>query len=361
MGKPKKPEERAKLLKSSQEKGSNDGLITLDAAKLMAQGMNPNATNFLIRKIVRYYAIRIFHAPFSFPGSCANSWKTISDLESGYSASLTTDLKKYLIDERTTKDFPVSINLWNTVGELVKTSAKNSLYLVIEEHGSLGNCEMSRGECWEAVGAELIDCCNSVYLFRTMNGNWPNVHEQEEFDTTLLAAMRIVRKATHPFELHARSLLYKTDKNEIAIPIEGKLSIAYGAPRALSSYDTDLDSFVQSLAERVNQFQKASSEQAIHELLYAVRLDKSRDDEYFRLWYLRLHQALVDLMDHCQNPDLKCYLKKLRKEQWWIDLNYHRNCIAHHHTERADYQKISDLHEFALKVLDRVSNLALSK
>ena len=146
-----------------------------------------------------------------------------------------------------------------------------------------------------------------------------------------------------------------TDKNEFTRSIEGKLNIAYGGARVISSLDnTEVSSWAKNIAGRVAQLQNASSDQAIHELLYAVRLDKSRDDEYFLLWYLRLHQALVDLGTYCQNSGLKDYLEKLRKEQRWKELKNHRHAIAHFETGRADYQKICDLHRFALEVLDHV-------
>ena len=113
-------------------------------------------------------------------------------------------------------------------------------------------------------------------------------------------------------------------------------------------------SCANNISGKVARLQEAKSDQAIRELLYAVRLDKSRGDEYFRLWYLRLHQALVDLGIYCQNSDLKDYLDKLRKEKRWKELKDHRNAIAHYETGRADYQEISNLHRFALEVLDHV-------
>ena len=350
MGKQKNPEKRAELLRSSQEEKSN-GDVTLAAAKLMAQSINPNAADFLTRKIVGYYAIRIFHAPFSSPDNCTSAWERIPGMEAEYSATLTSHLEKYLEDGRANKTYPVPSGLREAIDKLVKGSGNNSIYLVIEEHGSVDNCVMNQGECWEAN----IGDYDSVYIFKTTDGAWPNVQEQEETDAALLAAIRTMTKATHPFELHARSLQYVTDKNEFSRSIEGKFNIAYGGVRRISSlHNFDMVSCANYISGKVAQLQKASSDQAIRELLYAVRLDKSRDDEYFRLWYLRLHQALVDLGIYCQNSDLKDYLDKLRKEKRWKELNDHRNAIAHYETGRADYQKISDLHRFAIEVLNHV-------
>lgn len=350
MGKQKKPEKRAELLRSSQEQKSNGG-VTLAAAKLMAQSINPNAADFLTRKIVGYYAIRIFHAPFSLPDNCTSASERIPGMEAEYSATLTSHLEKYLEDGRANKAFPVPSGLREAIDKLVKGNGNNSIYLVIEEHGSVDNCVMNQGECWEAN----IGDYDSVYIFKTTDGAWPNVQEQEETDAALLAAIRTMTKATHPFELHARSLQYVTDKNEFTCSIEGKLNIAYGGVRVTSSLDnTDVSSWAKNISGRVARLQEASSDQAIREMLFAVRLDKSRDDEYFRLWYLRLHQALVDLGIYCQNPDLKDYLDKLRKEKRWLELKNHRNAIAHYETGRADYQKISDLHRFAMEVLNHV-------
>lgn len=133
------------------------------------------------------------------------------------------------------------------------------------------------------------------------------------------------------------------------------MSIGYGGFRKISSLkNSDLGSSAKEISVKTAKLRQASSDQAVQELLYAVRLDKSRDDEYFRLWYLRLHQALVDLGTYCQDPVLKNHLDTLRKEQRWKELNEYRHAIAHHWTERADYRKISDLHKFATEILDQI-------
>lgn len=350
MGKPKKPERRAELLRSSQEEKSN-GDITLAAAKLMAQSLNANASDFLTRKIVGYYAIRIFHAPFALPDHCPSAWELIPGMGTGYSATLTSHLDKFIEEGRVNNIFPVSPGFRETVENLAKSHLNNSIHLVIEEHGSVDNCILDHGECWEGSSDDYA----SVYIFKTSDGAWPNVQEQEETDTALLAAIRTMTRKTHPFELHARSLQYVTDKHEFTISIEGKLNIAYGGLRAISSLNnSDVGSWAKKISGKAAKLRQASSNQAIRELLYAVRLDKSRDDEYFRLWYLRLHQALVDLGAYCQDPVLKDHLDTLRKEQRWQELNEHRHAIAHHWTERADYRKISDLHKLATEILDQI-------
>ena len=78
-------------------------------------------------------------------------------------------------------------------------------------------------------------------------------------------------------------------------------------------------------------------------------------DEFFRLWYLRLWQALRDTGEFCASGRLKAHLDTLRHQPRWINLTEHRHAIAHWETARVDYGKVADLHRFAVEVLDYIA------
>ena len=71
------------------------------------------------------------------------------------------------------------------------------------------------------------------------------------------------------------------------------------------------------LGENAECLRQASVDAAINELLAAIRLDKAKDEEHFRLWYLRLWQALVDVGLHCELQAVKDHLEGLKTQQRW--------------------------------------------
>ena len=164
-------------------------------------------------------------------------------------------------------------------------------------------------------------------------------------------------KAAHPFELHARSVCYVTDKKETAHALAFEVSIAYGGARAISPIPGgEVEEWTDRVGERVERLLLASSDPAVNELLTAIRLDETRDDEYFRLWYLRLWQALRDVGEFCKPQTVRAHLGTLRDQPRWKALTKHRNAIAHWQTGRINYEKVADLHRFAVEVADFIAN-----
>ena len=197
-----------------------------------------------------------------------------------------------------------------------------------------------------------------MVIFRISGGAWPEFTEMVERDTALLAAMRTMTKKAHPFELHARSVRFITDAGETAHPVTFEANIAYGGARAIPRIpDGEVPAWAKEVADRVGRLRQASADPAVNELLSAIRLDKARGDEFFRLWYLRLWQALRDTGEFSTSNSVKSHLATLRSQQRWKDLTDHRNAIAHWETARVDYEKVADLHRFAVEVLDYVAGV----
>ena len=353
MGKHRKPASRAALLTASQER-PKAGVVTLAAARRAARGLNPDASEFLVRDIVGYNATRIFHTPVTWPDGKAGSWVRIKGSTPEYSATLTSSLKTYLDSASTQGQFARSPGFRETVAEVEKRQGRDTIFLVVEERGPINDCRMERGECWPLPD----EGPDGVAIFKTSKGAWPQFREQEERDTALLAAIRTMRKARHPFELHARSVCYITDQGETALPFTLEMSIGYGGVRAISRMsDGEVASWADEVGDREARLRRASVDPAVNELLNAIRLDEAKDDEYFRLWYLRLRQALVDVGLHCKYQEVRKHLKTLKPEQRWRDLTKHRDAIAHWETGRVDYRKVTDLHCLAVEVVDYIDGV----
>ena len=222
MGKHRKPASRAALRKESQEKKPGSGLA-LGGARIMAEAFNPEGSEFLVREIVAYSATKIFHAPVNWPDECDTYWVRIPGETREYSATLTGELKNYLENASKLGQFANDPGLRETVGDLEKRAGAKSTYLVVEERGQITGCRMDRGECWQGPDAGR----DGVVIFKTGGGAWPTFTEQVKRDTALLAAMRTMTKAPHPFELHARSVCYITDQGRASS------SFDYGDERRL--------------------------------------------------------------------------------------------------------------------------------
>lgn len=350
MPKHRTPASRAALRKASQEKKPGGGLA-LGGARLIAERLNPEGAELLVREIVAYSATKIFHAPVNWPKESDESWVRIQGDTPEYSATLTGELKDYLENGSKLGQFAIDPGLRETVEDVEKRAGTKSTYLVVEERGQVTECTLDRGECWQGPDGGR----DGVVVFKTSGGAWPTFSEHVERDTALLAAMRTMTGDSHPFELHARSVCYITDQGEPAHPLTMEINVAYGAPRSTMPLARGMVAeWASQLGENAEWLRRASVDPAINELLAAIRLDKANDEEYFRLWYLRLWQALVDVGLHCKLQAVKDHLERLKTQQRWKDLTEHRVAIAHWWTERVDYEKVADLHRLAVEVADYV-------
>ena len=324
----------------------------MSGVRLLAENINPEVSEFLVREIVAYNATKIFHAPVRWPDENDDSWVRIQGETPDHSATLTGELKGYLDNESNLGQYAIDPGLREMVGKIEKQSGSGSTYLVVEERGLIADCRMDQGECWLGPNNGK----DGVVIFKASGGAWPTFNEQAERDLALLAAMRTMTKVTHPFELHIRSVCFITDKREPAHPMTIEMNVAYGGVRAITqiSGGTVLE-WADQLADNAERLRRASTDPAVNELLAAIRLDKAEDEEYFRLWYLRLWQALVDVGLYCEQEEVRNRLKVQKEQQRWKDLSKHRTAIAHWSTDIVDYEKVQDLHRFAVEVADYIT------
>ena len=94
----------------------------------------------------------------------------------------------------------------------------------------------------------------------------------------------------------------------------------------------------------------ATAKPQIAELMEALLLDRSKDDKYFRLWYLRLWQALNDArklirVNEFRSGEIVAGKKTIN------ELRNYRNEIAHWWTGRLDYSYADDIQRTVVKLL----------
>ena len=89
------------------------------------------------------------------------------------------------------------------------------------------------------------------------------------------------------------------------------------------------------------------------ELFDSVLLDKNWDDNYLRLWYLRLWQAIDDSKKHLGHPQLFNKTKVIAGKMTPKKLKEYRDEIAHWHTGKLDYPHLQNLQYTAMELLRR--------
>ena len=325
--------------------------MTLAGARMIAKNLNSGQSDFLKREIVSYSITKVFHAPVNWPSEHACHWIRISGGTHEYSATLTSDPARYLKNSSVLGQYNNDPGLQEQVDGFEGKHGKGSSYLTIEESGQVIECVMDEGECWENPD----ELGGGVVIFKISGRPWPKFSEKTEWDISLLTSMRMRTHVSHPFELYARSVLFITDCGEPAHALNVEMSVSYGGLRVTKPIpDGELSKWADDTGQAAERLRIVSTDSAIRELLAATRLDEAKDDEYFRLWYLRLWQAMEDISRYCLMPDVKRHMRKLKGTERWAELTSHRRAIAHWHTARVDYGKVQDLHNFAIELSEYI-------
>ena len=282
----------------------------------------------------------------------------LSDLL-GYFENDTTESIHYAIDvalrtsvERTYRE---------SVGQHNQKRA-TPLFLVIEEDVGVSPTELSGGECYridESVESEaMIDGGREgermLMAFRTVDGSWPDYEPDRHIINVVLTAIKIEQNITGYVHQKCESACFVSTVGE---------AVRYGAD--LTTQPVQLD--VVSEIEPSTLAQKAHSLQAIigamtwdlngitTEVFDSVVREKTHDDAYLRLWYLRLWETIAD-------KGAKKYLGCKQLENWSDvvagkrtpkELKRYRNDIAHWHTGKIDYSYLNDLEKTTLELLRR--------
>ena len=327
-----KPEHRA-LERKASRKLRDDGYLTLAWTRTLAEKGSP----ILERHIVGYRSTTIFASPFSWTNPTNVDWIGVASSTidgTTCSAILTHDLAKYLSEISGQDHYRSSPGLREQVASLEKTHGDSRAFLVFEQAGSLTKCTLNQGECFYGKVSENQD---GLILVRTVDGAWPEMRETVDFQNKVLAVVRTRTKSLHPYELHAHSLCYVTDDGEIGIPLAFTINLVYGGFRTATLIpEDDVEEWgaeFQLSLDRMDAFQQNA---AMSELLVAIRLDSAKDEEFMRLWYLRLWQALVDFGMVFKNTSIGPELVRMSMAQEWQEINAHRTAIAHWQTELID-------------------------
>ena len=309
---------------------------------------------------------------FTFPGSYLVAEEPV-DHQIVYSddcfrAAIVSDLPAYF--ERDPADsFHYSIDVYLRVqvcstydSAIEETSRKDHpeapLFLVIEEHVNISSTLLNSGECLAIdeyrEGMPVVEGGREGALLAicTVNGVWPDFHADMARANVVLAAVKAEQNITgHIDELYSCSCFVSNDGLAVYI-LDASMRVEVTKASILKSPD------LKKKANRIrNMVQKmmVDPESVAGELFDSILLDKTKDDKYFRLQYLRLWQALEDSSrkKHLTKLQIRNYDKVIAGKKTPKELYRHRNDIAHWYTGEIDYSSLQGLEHTVTELLRR--------
>lgn len=344
---------RETLLKSLEP--SDSGGFTTHSTKAVAKALGGRPARCTITGYCRTFVFR-------FPGAYLVAEEPV-DHKVVYShddlkAAIVSNLPAYFErDPAESLHYSIAVPLRASVSNIYEKALEQAnqqsppkvpLFVVIEEYTEVPPTVLNSGECFIKGGREGE---KALFAERTIDGSWPDFHPDMHLVNIVLAAVKVEQNVTgHIEELH-RSACFVNSKGQAVYihpspTISANLeSFSYLEPPALMEKADRIEALLQRMI--------ADSEPAAAELFDSILLDKTKDDSYLRLWYLRLWQALDDAKRYLGYPQLDNLNTVTAGERTPTELREYRRDIAHWYTGRIDYSYLSDLQRTALELLRR--------
>ena len=356
---------RESVLKSLEKKPS--GGFTTHAAKDMFARRGGTAA---VCTITHYCRTTVFEYPGCHLASEEPDLHEVICEDEAFRAAVVSDLTAYF--QESCSEFPhyaIDVSLRDGVDriyskEVSQQKATNvPIFLVIEQYESVPVTTFENGECFliderrdgEAVIEGGREGERALLVVRTINGEWPDFSPAMQAVNTVLAAVKVEQNVTHHIDELYSCSCFVSDDGRAVYTFHPTMSIGYGAGRVSSP--TDADGLQKKLAGvrsiHLGLQRDSVTTPQVAELIDSVLLDKTQDDGYFRLWYLRLWQAAADAKRLLGQPkfgeDLTIIAGKLTPKE----LKDYRNSIAHWWTGKVDFSFVTGIQQTVLELLRR--------
>ena len=237
------------------------------------------------------------------------------------------------------------------------------IFLVTEEYETIPATQFANGECflideWRN-GKALIEGGRegkrALLAFKTSNGAWPDFSSDSHAVNTVLAAVKVEQNVTHHLDELYSCSCFVSDGGRAVYTAKLTMSVRYGGVRVSSPVDTDglrgKVAGVRSIYDGLRQDSLKTPQVA--ELIDAILLDKTRDDAHFRLWYLRLWQAVVDAKRILGQPKFEDEANTIAGNLTAIQLKEYRDRIAHWWTGNVDFSFVTGIQQTVQELMRR--------
>lgn len=352
---------RESLLRSL--KPSGGGAFTAEGVKLMAAPLGGESTECTITAHCR---TSIFEYPGVYLVEAADYHVIYSN--DGVTAAIVSDLQAYFTRQsEASRHYSVDVSLRAGVQSTYKnamkqvgqrTQAQVPLFLVVEECVELRPVKLPQDKCFSIDecrdGKPIIEGGRegerALLAIGTTADSWPELDSEQVVVNVVLASVKVEQKATqHIKELYNCSC-FVSSEGKAVYALNPTMQASATSVFNLRSRD------VKEKADRIKsmlQGMMSDSEPAALELFDSLVQDKAKDDDYLRLWYLRLWQAVEDAKRHLGYPQLENLQKAIAGRRTPKELKNYRAEIAHWHTGRIECSYLNDLQYTAMELLRR--------
>ena len=366
MGKRKKRGKKRVLDLQHSLAQTGGGGMTTHAAKLMAKPLNGEPVECTITGYCRTFL-------YDFPSAYLASGNPV-DHQIIYShddlrVALVSDLCAYFEQQPTpSQHYAIDVSLRAGVRRTYEKAIKQSrqqtnptppLFLVIEQTAAVLPAVLNSGQCFTVDerrdGKEMIEGGReggrSLLAFHTIDAPWPDFQADIHAVNTVLAAIKAEQNHTGHIERLYECSCFVSSEGHAVYTLRPSMSNATASvaspiePSDLEEKANRIGSMLESMLSK--------SDTVLTELFDSIVMDKTKDDNYLRLWYLRLWQALDDVGSHMGKPQLFNDDKVVAGKRTPRQLLDYRNKIAHWHTGKIDHSCLSDLQLTAMELLRR--------
>ena len=354
---------RTSVLESLEAK--REGGTTTYAAKLAAEHLGGTAT---VCTITHYCRTTVF----KYPGCHMSTEDPVPQLviaeDEAFRAAVVSDLPAYC-QQDVFPHYAIDVSLRDAVDRVYRKVLSQSkspnppIFLVTEEYETIPATQFANGECflideWRN-GKALIEGGRegkrALLAFKTINGAWPDFSRDSHAVNTVLAAVKVEQNVTHHLDELYSCSCFVSDDGRAVYTAQLTMSLSYGGVRVSSPVDTDglreKVAGVRSIYDGLRQDSLKTPQVA--ELIDAILLDKTRDDAYFRLWYLRLWQAVVDAKRILGQPKFEDDANTIAGNLTAIQLKEYRDRIAHWWTGNVDFSFVTGIQQTVQELLRR--------
>ena len=367
-------QKRREILERSLEPDQRGG-ITTAGAKLMAT--TPKLGGKLAEcTIVGHCRTSVFEFPASYLVAEEPVDHQIIYSQAGFKAAIVSHLPAYF-EQKTaeSRHYSIDVSLRAGIRSTYEKAIKNCnrrtdpvvpLFLVIEEYAEIPPTMLNNGECFTIDefhdGVAMVEGGRegerAFVAIRTVDGSWPDFRANMHMANVVLVAVKVEQNFTGHMEKLYSTSCFASSTGQAVHPLSPRFGPV--SAQALSRLEPpELEEKVGRLASTL-QVMMEDSEPVAAELFDSVLLDKTKDDNYLRLTYLRLWEALDDAIRSARFRDI---LRQMGCRQLWNtqvpiagqktpkDLYGHRKDIAHWNTGRADVSYLTALQKTALALL----------
>ncbi len=317
--------------------------------------------------ITGYCRTSIFDFPGSYLVERVNPQRIYSDGD--LTAAIVSDLPVYFGEKPADSphyaiDVSLRAHVRGTYNEAVEETSSGPqrtlpLFLVVQEHREVTPTILNSGECFAIDefrdGQEHIEGGRegerALAAIKTTDGSWPDFPTDTNAINVLLAAAKAEQDFADHIELIYRCACFVSGEGQAVYMLVPEISRA--TVRTESPLDSGKLGDKSGRITSMLQHMVSETEPAALELFDALLLNKTKDDEYLRLWFLRLWQAVEDAGEHLGYPQLRNVTDVVAGKRTPKELKGYRNQIAHWYTGRINYSYVIDLQHTAMELLRR--------